>query len=235
MRLTDTEITRLRQLDGKTCDNCLKTIAIDRYGISPTMVTVLKVMVNQTDTQMADKGNPHPRHIDVDNILLKHSERTQLTKMRFHALVAKVKGADGHQVARHWLVTNKGYSFLKGSEVDAKVEVYNNTVIGHVGGTTTLAAVLRADKPANDPAIVEREYIEAPAARLISGAREGRRNTKVTAEFRGTSHNRKLDKGKVYDLEISALKMGSPVEVVSPTELSYKDISAFTKDWRIKT
>lgn len=238
MKMTDTELERVRALDGKHCENCLKLVAIDRYGITPTMVTVLRKMAKTTHEQMAPNKSGRTREIDIEDIELKHSERTQLTKMRFHGLITKVLNPDGSHKARHWLVTTKGYNFLGGSLVDAKVEVYNNTVIGHVGGQTDIHEVEKADKLANDPAVLDREYIAPAEARALSHTREPRHKTTVHAAWQRRSFGNVLVEGAIYELELNGLTFGKPVEVLTingkPTEnMQYKDISAFRRDWKI--
>jgi len=62
---------------------------------------------------------------------LTKNEYNNFQKLRFFALVAKVKENGEHKVG-HWLLTRRGGQFLKGAEkVCRKVYTYRNEVVGH--------------------------------------------------------------------------------------------------------
>lgn len=204
------------------CSHCGQTIKIYRYGISNSMVRVLKAM--------ARAGTYAGQPIDADKLDLKHSERTQLTKLRFHALIAKVK-KDGRQVPRHWVITTKGWQFLGNKPVPAKVIIYGNQVLGHDGGETSIR---RVTGMAGD---FEQEAVSEPEARAYSDVRTPRRNTETTAVYVG--HSRPdIDKdGMPVVLKIDRLQMGHPVTVMvgeTGPRLTYKDIAAFKRDWKVQ-
>lgn len=209
--------------NGGHCSNCHQAIKIYRYGISTSMVRVLKAMARSTD-----KGTG--RAIDVDELKLRHSERTQLTKMRFHGLVAKVKD-DGRQIPRHWLITRKGWAFLGNEPVPAKVLVYNNQVLGHDGGTTEIK---RIDGEADDYDAIP---VTEPEARTYHDVRTAPRQQIMQAEYLGYSGGQ-LTKGEIYTLAVDRLQVGKPVTItikeINQTEpMSYNDIAAFGRTWKV--
>lgn len=79
-----------------------------------------------------------------EDMALTFNERGNFTKLRFHALVAKVK-VDGKHMSNRWLITRKGYAFLYGNPVPAKVLTYRNQVEDHSEETTTIGEVLKGD------------------------------------------------------------------------------------------
>lgn len=200
------------------CTHCGQTIKIYRYGISTSMVHVLKAMA---------KATQHPgQAIDADELDLKHSERTQLTKMRFHGLIAKVK-KDGHQVPRNWVITTKGWQFLGNKPVPAKVIIYENQVLGHDGGETTIKRIAGL---ASD---FEQQPISEPEARAYANVREPVRHQKLTCEYVGMATSTRK-KGDIVELEIERLQTGKPIKIVAPFVGSYRDIAAFARDWKVK-
>lgn len=200
------------------CTHCSQTIKIYRYGISTSMVRVLKAMA---------KATQHPgQAIDADKLDLKHSERTQLTKMRFHGLIAKVK-KDGHQVPRNWVITTKGWQFLGNKPVPAKVIIYENQVLGHDGGETTIKRIAGL---ASD---FEQQPISEPEARAYANVREPVRHQKLTCEYVGMATSTRK-KGDIVELEIERLQTGKPIKIVAPFVGSYRDIAAFARDWKVK-
>ena len=63
---------------------------------------------------------------------LSDGERHRITQLRFHGMLAKVKGENGHQLPGMWCLTSRAGAFLKGEQrVPAYVYTMNNKVIGH--------------------------------------------------------------------------------------------------------
>lgn len=210
------------QKNNGHCSNCGQTIKIYRYGISMSMVRVLKAMAKATE---------HPgQAINAEKLNLKYGERTQLTKLRFHALIAKVK-QDGRQVARHWVITTKGWQFLGNKPVPAKVIIYENQVLGHDGGETSIRRIAGL---AGD---FEQEPITEPEARAYADVRTPRKNTEISAIYVGHSRPNINKTGMPLVLEIGRLQVGHPVKIIvaeTGDELEYKDIAAFKRDWKVQ-
>nr|DAJ25296.1 MAG TPA: hypothetical protein [Caudoviricetes sp.]DAX96646.1 MAG TPA: hypothetical protein [Caudoviricetes sp.]DAY10441.1 MAG TPA: hypothetical protein [Caudoviricetes sp.] len=126
-----------------TCKHCGRKIQLYKYKITPAMVYMLKDMGRITARQAAEHQS-NPRHVDSGEIDRPFSVRTQMTKLRLHGLVAKVKDAKGKHIPRTWTVTKKGWKFLAGKPVQARVTVYNNTVLGHSGGLCVIDQIAGA-------------------------------------------------------------------------------------------
>lgn len=208
---------------GGHCSNCHQTIKIYRYGISTSMVRVLKTMAKATDKNSG-------RAIDVDKLDLRHSDRTQLTKMRFHGLVAKVKD-DGVQIPRHWLITRKGWAFLGNELIPAKVLVYNNQVLGHEDGTTEIK---RVSGEADDYDAIP---VTEPQARVLHDVRTPVKQMTMQAEWLGYSSTN-LVKGQVYTILVDRLQVGRPVyvtikEILQTEPMKFNDIAAFGRSWKV--
>lgn len=211
------------QNDGR-CTHCHQTIKIYRYPISRTIKLVLKTIAKATTP---DTG----RAVDVDrDIAIEHSQRSQLSKMRQHGLIAQPED-NGKKISRHWLITRKGWDFLRGEPVPAKVVVYNNQVLGHEGGTVTLD---RIDREADD---FEAAPITEAESRTFADVRVPKVKYKMQAEYLGFSFRDQTTKadmkhGQYYDLVLERLQTGKPVVLLEPIEREYRDIAAFGRDWR---
>lgn len=219
-------LEREAEQNDSHCSHCEQTIKVYRYGISDSMVRVLRAMAGATD-----EGSG--RSIDVDSIDLKHSERTQLTKMRFHGLVAKVK-EDGRQIPRHWLITRKGWQFLGKEPVPAKVIVYNNQVLGHDGGTITIDRIGGGAGEYDETPISEAE------SRTYAHIREPQWGKLQQATYLGMTGG-KLQNGTIYDMKMDRLQVGKPIKIIvlldkktrDTAEYEFKDVAAFAKTWQV--
>ena len=216
--------TEAVETNNGNCTHCHQTIKIYRYGISDSMVTVLRAMAKSTTPQAG-------RAIDVDAINLRHSERTQLTKLRFHGLVAKVKDDDGTQVARHWLITRKGWAFLGGEDIQEKVVVYNNQVLGHEGGTTNIRRI------AGGNGEFEQQPITQAESRTYAHVREPEYDKTVKAVWLGYSIGQ-LVKGQTYMVKMQKLQVGKPIKIQVPGRepqgnMQYPDIASFARSWQV--
>ena len=83
--------------------------------------------------------------IDVGDCGLSYSERSSLTLLRFHALIAKRK-EDGRHVRRQWVITHRGAQFLRNQiSLPAKVKTYHNVVTDHSEEKVTIIDILGED------------------------------------------------------------------------------------------
>lgn len=215
-----------KENDGK-CSHCGHAINIYDYPVNKVMVAFLKKMAEMTDELQS-------REIDVEKVSTVNHERTQITKLRVHGLIAKVKDADGHHRARMWIITKKGWGFLRGEEIPRKVVIYNNQVLGHVGGMTS---VKRIDGASDE---FEKTAISEPEAKQLADVRTPQKMTEFKAEYRGNSGSELL-KGRVYDVQVERLQIGKPViahvyidrlKGGGWLELKYGDVASYTKNWK---
>jgi hypothetical protein len=96
-----------------------------------------------------------------EHIKLTHPERCVLTIMRHHGLVAKVKD-DGKIDAGHWLITKKGWSFLRGEAIPEVVTTFRNRVIDHGEEMVTISDVLRGGDYSDTLATLSKELANLP-------------------------------------------------------------------------
>lgn len=63
-----------------------------------------------------------------------YAQLSNITKLRFHGLVFKIKNKDGKQVKGRWGITKKGGQWLRGEiEIEEIALSRNNRVVGHEG------------------------------------------------------------------------------------------------------
>lgn len=228
--LTNKQIENLEKIadlnDGH-CPECLQTIKFYHYKINKTHAQFLRSMAEQIRVTGVND-------VDISTIGLAYSIRSQVTKMRQHGLIARVKTNQGTQAARHWLITKKGWSFLNGLPIDSKVIVFNNQVLGHTGGLITIHGVLGEIFNAESP-IYEETPVSVPEARTYSEVRSIKKLLNIQAKFKGRDYLGRFKTGQIYSLTIKKLALGQPVEITSiddqPSTRTYLDIAAFQRDW----
>ena len=220
--LTSEKIDELQEIakanDGR-CDRCNRVLAIYKYKVNVPMVAFLRAAARSVDDSQKND-------FDASTLGLPYSVRTQSSKLRQHGLIARVKGDDGVQLPSRWLITRKGWSFLNGEPVPAKVIVFENQVIGHDGGELTIREV------SGEPNINESRPITPPESKEYSNLREPRKGWSVRAKYRGITRAG-LERGVVYDVEIKKIVVGQPVEMISPAHIQYHDIARFQSEWQI--
>jgi hypothetical protein len=91
------------------------------HTLNPGLVSVLVKCI-----QFVHEHNKNEFHLQRD-LHLSVNEFCNLTKLRFHALVAKVDGKPGF-----WLITSRGGQFLRGEiSIPTRVKTFRNRVIDH--------------------------------------------------------------------------------------------------------
>lgn len=230
-RWTQAEVEQLlkdAQNNEGLCSNCWRKLAIYRYTANRQMAVILKRLAAATHDNQKTA-------IDVDTLALAYSQRTQLTKLRFHGLAAKVKDKEGHQTARHWVVTNKGWGWVKGEPIERRVIVFDNQLLGHEGGPITITEAL-GEKPAATH--YDQKPVTEAEAKVYRNARTPQRHTIHQAEYRGYS-NEIVARGETYTIHIERLQVGRPVKVNAVVrgknlyKCGYNDIAAFQRAWKI--
>ncbi len=206
------------------CSKCNQTIKIYRYKINKTHASFLKAMANAVrDTGVND--------VDISTIGIAYSTRTQVSKIRQHGLIARIKNAEGKQIPRRWLITHKGWEFLNGQAIPEKVIIYNNQVLGHDGADVTIYKVLSERFDPQEPIYAETPVSE-PEARTYSEVRQPKKRMEIQAVYKGRGYDTGYQAGQQYDLVLDRLQLGKPVKVLAPHAREYRDIAAFQKDWR---
>lgn len=207
------------------CDRCLRVIKVYKYGLSTMMAGIMKAMAKATKETGV-------REIDMETLGLTHNERSQLSKMRQHGLIVQPKNADGVKKARHWLITTKGWQFLRGEDIPAKVVVFDNQVLGHEGGMANIRRIL------GEPGFYESDPLSTEEAAAYHNVRTPAKMIEYTAEWRNHSTGGFVQ-GHSYDIQLERLQMGRPVVVHGKDGVGneftqeYKDIAAFQRSWKI--
>lgn len=213
--------------DGK-CGTCHQTIKIYRYKLNKTHAQFLRAMAKEV-------ANIGVNDIDIATIGIAYSVRSQVTKIRQHGLIARVKNAAGAQIPRRWLVTKKGWMWLNGEAIPSKVVIYNNQVLGHDGGPVTIYDVLGERFDPTQPIYTETPVSE-PEARIYDDVRQPQSNVLMQAIFKGRDYQGRFKTSRAYELTIKRMVMGKPIEIVAvddqALERSYPDIAAFQRDWK---
>ena len=110
----------------KICEHCGQKIREYRVTITPMMIkTLVKFRMAVTDKGVNEVHILNDMK-DKDYELTRH-EWNNFSRLRFHALVAKVENESGY-----WLITKRGADFLNGKiEIPKSVWVNNNKVVDH--------------------------------------------------------------------------------------------------------
>lgn len=123
------------------CPTCGNSV---RMWWHPISIGMVKALVKMHKAVLMKGINDIKTSKLPGDMALTFNERGNFTKLRFHALVAKVR-VDGKHMSNRWLITRKGYSFLFGHKVPARVLTWLNEVVDHSEEETTIGEVLRGD------------------------------------------------------------------------------------------
>lgn len=222
------ELERVAEVNDGHCDRCKRVIKIYRYKANRTMALTMR------QPYKAYKESGGVNDIDVRDINLVYGQRSQLSKVRLHGLIAHVKD-DGKVVQSHWLITKKGFAWLDGQAIPTKVVNFGNQVLGHEGGTITIHEAL-GEAPA--PEQYESEAISTAEAGTYRNIRQPQKHMQMTATYKGHSYGSGGPQtNQTYNLELERLQVGKPVIIVTidgePYKREYKDVAAFQKDWKV--
>lgn len=214
------ELEEAAAVNNGRCDRCGRVIKIYRYKLNATMANFLRRMAEEVKT--TDNND-----VDIAAIGLTYSQRSQVSKLRLHGLIARVKGENGKQVPGHWLITKKGWDWVsRGVAIASKVVVFENQVLGHDEETITIQEAL------GEPGLPQETPISEPEAQTYSQVRGPLLNHAFMAVYQGQRAGR-LEPGEQYEIEIEKLQVGKPVVMARPETRTYRDIAAFQKDWKI--
>lgn len=224
-----TELERMAEENNGHCSHCHQTIKIYRYKINRATATFVRAVANAVrDTGVND--------VDIETIGIAYSVRTQVSKIRQHGLIARIKNAEGKQIPRRWLITHKGWDFLNGEQIPSKVVVFNNQVLGHDGEFVDIYTVLGERFDPQKP-IYQETPVSEPEARVYSDVRQPQKYMLVTAQFKGRDYHGRFKVSQTYELEIKRLQAGKPIEIVSidhnGNARTYPDLAAFQRDWKV--
>lgn len=123
------------------CPHCGAKMKAYWHRLTPGIVKALVKMRAGIAKTQVNKINPSVDLDGTDHEMTKN-ERSNLSKLRFHALIAKVN-EDGERQQGEWLITKRGFAFLRGEEaVPMRVKTYRNKVVDHDERLVTIGDVI---------------------------------------------------------------------------------------------
>lgn len=125
-------------------NNCCETCGAKLMGrwerLTPGLVRALIKFKREICARGRNDINPNRECKSMT-----HTELANFQKLRFHALVAKVK-VDGAHVSGHWLLTGRGNQFLHGERIPLKVFIFRNKIEERSEETVDIREVLRSSE-----------------------------------------------------------------------------------------
>lgn len=124
--------------DGK-CPHCGASLKQYWHTLTPGLVkTLVQVYLKVSEKRVNQFG--------MKEIKLTHSQYGNFQKLRFHAMIAKIK-ENGEVIKGQWLITGRGVNFLTGKcEVPERVQTFRNKVIDHSHDLVNVTQVMK-DSP----------------------------------------------------------------------------------------
>lgn len=141
------------------CPHCGASLKKYWHVLTPILVKAL-VKVRKA-VYLKGENNIHLLKEMPGDTQLEIHEWNNFTKLRFHGLVAKYKDADGKHLSGRWLITKRGFAFLRGElEVPARVLTFRNRVVEHDPRMVKLRDVIGMDLYVEDLPSIEFEFQE---------------------------------------------------------------------------
>lgn len=223
----DDVLQKLREFSEKEgrCVCCGAKVTKYWYKMTPGLADILIIMLKR----VRDTNKNHLKLRELYDVLTPY-QTTQMSKLRFHGLIAKHRDADG----RHdgWLLTKRAGLWLKNEvRIPLRVQVYRNHITDKSSETVSAYDIVGADK---------KEYLETTFSYERAKPDEMERATLydriVQAVWLGYTAGQ-LVNGQQYTLKMAKLQMGKPIKLQlqskEPANLEYKDLQQFAKSWRV--
>jgi hypothetical protein len=123
------------------CPECGASLKKFWHRLTPGLVRALYKFARGIGQHGRNELNPSTEM--PEGLRLTFNERSNFTKLRFFALVAKVR-TNGQHTAGKWLLTKRGSDFLHGRmAIPKRVQTYRNEVIAHDPETITVHPFIR--------------------------------------------------------------------------------------------
>lgn len=223
----DDVIKRLRELSEKEgrCLCCGAKVTKYWYKMTAGLADILIIMLKR----VRETNKNHIKLRELYDVLTPY-QTTQMSKLRFHGLIAKHRDADG----RHdgWVLTKRAGLWLKNEQrIPLRVQVYRNHITDKSVETVSAYDIIGSDK---------KEYLETTFAYERAKPAEMERATlydrTVQAVWLGYTAGQ-LVNGQQYTLKMAKLQMGKPIKLQlqskEPANLEYKDLQQFAKSWKV--
>ena len=122
------------------CQGCGREMAAYEISITPGIMNALRKLIRS----VREKG-VNEVHL-VKDTKLTHNEINNITRLRFHGLVAKCYEGTGEEKKRksgYWLVTKRAADFIKGDiQLPVSVTVFNDRIVSKSETYVTIAEVM---------------------------------------------------------------------------------------------
>lgn len=121
------------------CPHCGASMKMYWQRLTPLLVKTLVKIRSAIIAKGENKIHPH------NEMELSTTEHMNMTKLRFHALIAKCK-EDGKAERGYWLLTKRGNEFLNGKiQLPDKVLTFRNKVVRHSESLVSISDVLKSE------------------------------------------------------------------------------------------
>lgn len=121
------------------CTHCGARMKKYWHSITPGLVKTLVKIYEAVSKKGENKIHPHKE------MQLTTSEHMNMTKLRFHGLIAKYRD-EGEVERGFWVITSRGADFLKGKiQIPGKVLTFRNKVESHDDQMVTITEVMRSE------------------------------------------------------------------------------------------
>lgn len=117
-------------MKAEVCTHCGSKLRKYKSKLTLGLVDTLKIVAKEVIKR--DVNDVHIKDLNLTN-----SQFGNFNKLRYHALIAKVKIGGEHMQGR-WLVTRRGWAFLKGEAVPEYVITFRNNVVDHAENLVTI-------------------------------------------------------------------------------------------------
>jgi hypothetical protein len=130
--------------DRRYCANCGASMVEEIYSLN-CLDAVLIIKMGEAVRERVRKNIPftEANQVHVPTLATTDAIRHRTTKCAKLGLVAKVIGSDGKQVKGRWLITARGWAFLRGEPVPKRVAVWRGRIQERFNETTTIDQALK--------------------------------------------------------------------------------------------
>lgn len=122
------------------CPHCGASMKKFWHAVTPG-ITYTLIKLNKA-VNFYQKNDIDIHHLPAD-LAFDHIQKTNWTKLRFNALVAKIR-VEGKVKRGRWCITRKGYQYLGGKAIPKEAQSFRNKVTAHSEEMVTISQVLRS-------------------------------------------------------------------------------------------
>ena len=133
-----------------TCPNCSASMQeyIFEFDLMDalllfSMARQVQLRLNTRDEHGDDRTFTAANQVKTTQLTTSYAARSRTTQCSKLGLVAKLKGANGHQVPGTWVITKRGWAALRGEEVPKSVRVWRGQILERPEETITIGEALR--------------------------------------------------------------------------------------------